>query len=126
MKKGKINSERVKYENKKVRTRSMGLGLVLIFVIFLLLVRIAFIQILHGDEYRTITSNQQVNKNNQIISPIRGSMSDRNGYDNRHFPFHVLKDLLDFRSHMRKKFLCFCSGGKRIHPFQLQLPFPNS
>lgn len=66
----------------KDRTRNRSIGLCLVFVLLLicLLVRIAFIQIVHGSEYSKIINLQQTDKNNKIIQAIRGSMTDRNGY----------------------------------------------
>ncbi len=80
------NKRNIKGDNNlipKDRTRGRLIGLCLVFVLILigLLVKIAWIQIVHGSEYRTIINNQQTDNTNKIIQAIRGSMTDRNGYE---------------------------------------------
>ncbi|MCQ2749024.1 MAG: hypothetical protein MJ246_03290 [Clostridia bacterium] len=64
-----------------IRKRSSMLGLLFVLIILALLGRIAWIQIVHGADYKEKTNMQQVTKNNNIIQAIRGSIRDRNGYE---------------------------------------------
>jgi penicillin-binding protein 2 len=73
-----------KIDNEWFKGRILLVMLFVLPVFGLLAIRLFYLQILKGDEYRELSSNNCVRK--QRIEPLRGSIFDRNGYllvDNR-------------------------------------------
>ncbi len=66
-----------------VITKSVGrtiffLCLAMVLLIFVL-IRVAYIKMVHGEEYQTLAEKQQVESTDVIIPALRGSITDRNG-----------------------------------------------
>lgn len=66
-----------------VITKSVGrtiffLFLAIVMLIFVL-IRVAYIKMVHGEEYQTLAEKQQVESTDVVIPALRGSISDRNG-----------------------------------------------
>ena len=66
-----------------VITKSVGrtiifLCLAMALLIFVL-IRVAYIKTVHGEEYQTLAEKQQVESTDVIIPALRGSITDRNG-----------------------------------------------
>ena len=66
-----------------VITKSVGrtiffLFLAIVMLIFVL-IRVAYIKMVHGEEYQTLAEKQQVESTDVVIPALRGSVSDRNG-----------------------------------------------
>lgn len=66
-----------------VITKSVGrtiffLFLAIVMLIFVL-IRVAYIKTVHGEEYQTLAEKQQVESTDVVIPALRGSISDRNG-----------------------------------------------
>ncbi len=72
-----------KKRQSTVITKSIGrtifflcLAMVLLVVV---LIRVAYIKMVHGEEYQTLAEKQQVESTDVIIPALRGSITDRNG-----------------------------------------------
>ena len=66
------------------RQRVSGVMICLVAAFAILLLRLIYLQVIRGDEYRTLSLNNRIRLQN--IDPARGMISDRNGYvlvDNR-------------------------------------------
>ena len=57
--------------------RSLFILVVLLILLFCLLVKIAYIQFIEGNNYSTLAYKQQTKS--QVISPKRGTIYDKNG-----------------------------------------------
>ncbi len=66
-----------------VITKSVGRTIfflcVAIVLLIFVLIRVAYIKMVHGEEYQTLAEKQQVESTDVIIPALRGSITDRNG-----------------------------------------------
>lgn len=86
-----------KIDNEWFKGRILLLMLLVLLVFGLLAARLFYLQILRGDEYRELSTNNCLRR--QRIEPLRGSIFDRNGHllvDNRpSFDLHIIPNDAD-------------------------------
>ena len=72
-----------KKKQRYVITKSVGRTIFFLFLamamLAFVLIRVAYIKAVHGEEYQTMAEKQQVESTDVVIPALRGSISDRNG-----------------------------------------------
>lgn len=62
-------------------TKTLSIGIILTMILLFLVGKIGYIQVVKGEEYKKMAIIQQVSKIDKAITPVRGSILDRNNYE---------------------------------------------
>lgn len=75
------NHNKVNMDKINILGKSIFLYMSFVFIILFLIGKVVYLKVAKGSEYEKRARSQQTNQINKILSPIRGSILDRNGQE---------------------------------------------